>query len=114
MSIDYSYYMMIDKEIKNILSIWNLKKEAQFISPSKHINYFYETSKFRYVFILKKHKVSLGAHEICHKGKNKKELIHWKQTSKFKDIKELEIVINSFLSFIDDYDNSLKQNINNL
>lgn len=114
MSIDYSYYMMIDKVIKNILSIWNFKKEAQFISPSKHINYIYETSNFRYVFILKKHKVSLGAHEIWHEGKNKKELIHWKQTSKFKAIKELEIVINSFLSFIEEYDNSLKQNINNL
>ena len=35
-------------------------------------------------------------------------------TSKFKAIKELEIVINSFLSFIEEYDNSLKQNTNRL
>lgn len=114
MSIDYSYYMMLDKEIKNILSIWSLKKSVQFISPSKEINYFYETNEFRYIFMLKKHKVSLEVHEIWSEGKNRKELIHWKQKSKFKNLKELEIVITSFLSFIEEYDNYLKQNINNL
>ena len=34
--------------------------------------------------------------------------------NKFKKIKELKIINNSFLSFIEEYDNSLKQNINNL
>ena len=114
MSIDYSYYMMIDKEIKSILSIWNLKKEAQFISSSKNINYLYKTNKFRYIFMLKKHKVLLEAHEILREGKNRKDLVHWKQKNKFKTLEKLEIVINSFLSFVEEYDDSLKQNINNL
>lgn len=114
MSIDYSCYMMIDKEVKSILSIWNLKKEVQFISSSKDINYLYETNKFRYIFILKKHKVSLEAHEIWREGKNRKDLVHWKQKNKFKTLKELKILINSFLSFVEEYDDSLKQNINNL
>ena len=114
MSIDYSYYMIIDKEIKNILSIWNFKKEVQFISSSKNINFFYKTNKFRYIFILKKRKISLQAHEVWSEGKNIKELVHCKQKNIFKSIKELEIVINSFLSFLEDYDDSLKQDINNL
>lgn len=111
MGMDYSYYMYIDKNIKPILEVWNFEKRFQFISPTKWIEYFYETKDFRYIFSIKKGKIILGAYEIKKEGKSSEEWIRWKQKTSFKSIKELELIINSFLSYIEEYDTGLKQNI---
>lgn len=110
MCVDYSYFMWIDKNIKPVFNLWNLKKSIQFISPTNWIEYFYETRNFRYIFGLKKGRITLESYEIWKEGKNKKELVHWKEKSKFKSIRELELIINSFLSFVEEYDDDLKQN----
>ncbi len=105
--IEPRYFPIVEPVVyngKNLILIW---------APAGH-GRPYKVNENIFTKSIKKYYIRKLNSTIAAKSEEEKELIYWKQKSKFKDIKELEIVINSFLSFIEEYDNSLKQNINNL
>ena len=107
--IDYSYYNEYNLFMKRCISVWNLQKYTGFIDFAGRIHYFYQTKNFRYIFSFDKHKIKMEAHEINKTDKLIKELVHWKQKNRFKELSELDVIINSFLLYLEEYDLDLHQ-----
>ena len=107
--IEYSYYKEHNLFMKRCISVWNLQKVTNFIDFAGKIHYFYQTKNFRYIFDLNKHKIEMAAHEINKTDKPIKELVHWKEKKRFKELSELDVIINSFLSYLEEYDSDLHQ-----
>lgn len=107
----YDYFLNIKNILSNIAYNWNLNFVCK---PSvlfdKTILCIYENKNYQYTISIKKNKIEMFSHEKVLVDAGTKLVPSWKEKNKI-NIENLELIITSFFTYMQEYDQSLTQRV---